>query len=74
MVHPCLPDIGYLIFGMEVTNNRAKASFVNLVADIFPVLVDEYPKDKLLYYLAVAPALTFLKECKNFWAQVLEEV
>jgi len=81
-LYPCLPDIAYMIFGMEVSDDGAKESFAKLLAEVFPVLVDVYLKDTPYCYsatptiadLAVAPTLTFLKARKAFWAKVPKEV
>mmetsp|Transcript_10095 Transcript_10095/g.17633 ORF Transcript_10095/g.17633 Transcript_10095/m.17633 type:complete len:218 (+) Transcript_10095:278-931(+) len=81
-LYPCFPDIGYLIFGMECTDEGAKKSFAKLLDEHFPVLVDVFLKDTAFCFsdkptiadLAIAPTLTFLKARKNFWEKVPEKV
>ena len=81
-MYPCLPDIGYVVFGMPCTDEGAKTSFAKLLDEIFPVLVDVFLKDTAFCFsdkptiadLAIAPTLTFLKARANFWEKVPEKV
>ena len=81
-LYPCIPDIAYIVFGMECSDDGAKKSFAKLLNEHFPVLLDVYLKDTPFCFsdkptiadLAVAPPLTFLKVRKNFWNQVPDKV
>jgi len=81
-LYPKLPDIGYMIFGMPVSDDGAKKSFKKLLDEVFPVLTGTFLKDTKFIYsdtptiadLSVAPCLTFIKARKNFWAKVPQEV
>jgi len=79
---PCLPAIGYGIFGMDVSTDEAKEKFKSLQEDHFKVLCDVYLKDTKFCYsdtptiadLAVAPCLTFIKARSKFWDAVPDKV
>mmetsp|Transcript_6735 Transcript_6735/g.7200 ORF Transcript_6735/g.7200 Transcript_6735/m.7200 type:complete len:338 (+) Transcript_6735:98-1111(+) len=81
-LYPCLPDIGYLIFGMPCEDDAAKKGFAKLLDEHFPVLLDVYLKDTPFCFsdkptiadLAIAPTLTFIKVRTNFWEAVPEGV
>lgn len=81
-MYTCLPNIGYGIFGMKVSEDGAKEDFAKLLSEHFPVLTDVYLKDTKFCFsdtptiadLAVAPSLTFIKTRKNFWAKVPDAV
>lgn len=80
--YPCIPDIAYLVFGMEKEDEDAKKCFKSLLDDHFKVLVDIYLKDTKFCYsdtptiadLSLAPVLTFLKVRAKFWEKVPEAV
>mmetsp|Transcript_17294 Transcript_17294/g.41513 ORF Transcript_17294/g.41513 Transcript_17294/m.41513 type:complete len:243 (-) Transcript_17294:168-896(-) len=78
-------NIGYCVFGqfgIKVSEEGAKEDFATLLTEHFPVLTDVYLKETKFCFsdtptiadLAIAPALTFLKARKNFWAKVPEAV
>merc|ERR1712194_344575 len=79
--YPCMPDIAYIVFGMECSDEGAKKSFKKLLEEVFPVLLDIYLKDTPFVYsdkptiadLAIAPTITFLKARDKFWAKVPEK-
>lgn len=80
--YPNLPDIGYVIFGMECSDEGAKKGMKTLLDEVFPVLLDVYLKDTPFCFsdkptiadLAIAPTLTFIKARPKFWAKVPEAV
>ena len=81
-MYPCLPSIGYAVFGVPVDANEAKAQFKKLQDEHFKVLCDVFLKDTKFIYsdtptiadLAVAPALTFIKALDKFWDAVPDKV
>lgn len=81
-LYTLLPDIGYMIFGMEKDGEQAKKDFAKLLEEVFPVLTDVYLKDTKFIYgdeptiadLSVAPCLTFIKVRSKFWEKVPEAV
>jgi glutathione S-transferase len=80
--YPCLPSIGYIIFEMEQSNEKAKEDFKQLLDDHFKTLTDVFLKDTKFIYsdtptiadLSVAPALTFIKARSKFWDAVPDAV
>ena len=82
VMYPCIGAIGYIVFGYKQEDEEARKSFAKLLDECFPVLLEVYLKDTPYCYsdkptiadLAIAPALTFLKARKNFWAKVPDEV
>jgi len=81
-MYPCIPSIGYIVFGMEQSDEDAKKDFGKLLDEHFPVLTDVYLKDTPFCYsdtptiadLAIAPSLTFIKARAKFWEAVPEAV
>ena len=81
-MYTCLPDIGYVIFGMTMSDEKAKADFKKLVDEHFKTLVEVYLKDTPFCFsdkptiadLAVAPALTFIKARAKLWEAVPDAV
>ena len=81
-LYKCLPSIGYIAFGMPSDDDKAKADFKTLMDEVFPVLTGTFLAGKKFIYsdtitiadLAVAPALTFIRARKNFWAKVPDDV
>jgi len=81
-MYPCIPNIAYRIFGMDMDDDKAKEDFKKLLDEHFKVLTDVYLKDTKFCYsdsptiadLAVAPCLTFIKCLPKFWEKVPEEV
>jgi glutathione S-transferase len=77
-LYPCLPDIGYVVFGMDCSDEGAKKSFAKLMDEHFKTLTDVFLKDTPFCYsdeptiadLAVAPCLTFIKARAKFWEAV----
>jgi len=82
MFYPNIPDIGYIVFGMEMDDEKAKKGFATLLEEVFPVLLDVYLKDTAFCFsdkptiadLAIAPSLTFIKARSQFWEKVPEKV
>jgi glutathione S-transferase len=81
--YPCLPSIGYSIFGFNIGDDAKKREdFKKLQEEVFPILMGTFLKDTKFIYsdtptiadLSVAPALNFLKARKKFWAKVPDEV
>ena len=74
-LYPCLPDIGYLVFGMPTSDSGAQTSFSKLLNEHFVTLTDVFLKDTPFCYsdkptiadLAIAPCLTFIKARGKFW-------
>jgi glutathione S-transferase len=81
-LYPCLPDIGYVIFGMPCSDEGAQKSFAKLMNEHFTTLTDVFLKDHDFCYsdtptiadLAVAPCLTFIKARAKFWEAVPAKV
>lgn len=81
--YPCLPSIGYIIFGMTMGDDeKVRADFKKLLEEVFPILMGTFLKDTKFIYsdtptiadLSIAPTLTFLKGRSKFWAKVPEDV
>lgn len=80
--YPNIPDIGYIVFGMAMDDEKAKKAFATLLEEVFPVLLDVYLKDTAFCFsdkptiadLAIAPTLTFIKARSKFWEKVPEKV
>ena len=80
--YPCLPSIGYIIFGMEQSTEKARDDFKNLLDIHFKTLLDVFLKDTQFIYsdtptiadLAVAAPLTFIKGRSKFWDAVPDAV
>jgi len=80
--YPCIPAIGYSIFGMEQSDEEAKKQFKNLIGEHFKTLTEVFLKDNKFCYsdtptiadLAIAPTLTFIKTRSKFWDAVPQEV
>ena len=49
-MYTCIPDIAYVVFGMECSDEGAKKSFAKLLDQHFPVLLDVFLKDKPFIY------------------------
>ena len=81
-LYPCFPAIGYIVFGVPMPDEEAKAKFKELMEVHFKVLTDTFLKDTKFIYsdtptiadLAVAPPLTFIKARSKFWDAVPEKV
>lgn len=81
-LYPCLPSIGYGIFGVPVDTDEAKEKFKALQEEHFKILTDVYLKDTKFCYsdtptiadLSIAPALNFIKARKKFWEAVPQAV
>lgn len=81
-MYPCISDIGYVIFGIPCSDDKAKADFAKLLEEHFTVLTDIYLKDTKFCFsdtptiadLAVAPPLTFIKARGKFWEKVPKAV
>lgn len=81
-LYPCLPDIGYIVFGMECSDDEAKKGFRKLMDEHFKTLTDVFLKDTDFCYsdkptiadLAIAPSLTFIKARGKFWEVVPQKV
>jgi len=80
--YPCIPDIGYVVFGMELSDEDAQKQFKKLIDEHFKTLTEVFLKDSKFVYsdtptiadLAIAPSLTFIKARSKFWDAVPKEV
>ena len=80
-LYPCLPALGYAIFGAPIDVDEARKQFKKLLEQ-FTILCDVFLKDTKFIYsdtptiadLAVAPPLTFIKTLDKFWDAVPEKV
>mmetsp|Transcript_17345 Transcript_17345/g.28811 ORF Transcript_17345/g.28811 Transcript_17345/m.28811 type:complete len:221 (-) Transcript_17345:162-824(-) len=80
--YPCLPAIGYIVFGMDGDTEAAKAKFEELQEKHFKVLMDVFLKDTKFIFsdtptiadLAVAPTLTLIMARPKFWEAVPQKV
>ena len=81
-LYPCLPAIGYIVFGMAQKDEEAQKSFAKLQDEHFKTLTDVFLKDTAFCYsdkptiadLAIAPTLTFIKVRSKFWEAVPDKV
>mmetsp|Transcript_32264 Transcript_32264/g.63898 ORF Transcript_32264/g.63898 Transcript_32264/m.63898 type:complete len:225 (+) Transcript_32264:65-739(+) len=81
-LYPKLTDLGYMVFGMPVSDDKAKEDFAKLLKDVFPILTGTFLKDTQFVYsdtptiadLSIAPCLTFIQARPKFWAKVPQEV
>jgi len=81
-LYPCLPAIGYIVFGMAQKDEEAQQSFAKLQDEHFKTLTDVFLKDTAFCYsdkptiadLAIAPCLTFIKVRSKFWEAMPDKV
>ena len=81
-LYPCFPAIGYILFGMEQSTEKAQEDFKKLLDTHFKTLTDVFLKDTKFIYsdtptiadLSVAPPLTFIKARGKFWDAVPQAV
>lgn len=80
--YPCLPEIGYIVFGNPMPDDVAQKKFKDLMENHFKVLTDCFLENTKFCFsntptiadLAVAPALTFIKARSKFWDAVPQKV
>ena len=81
-LYPCMPAIGYIVFGHPQKDEEAQKSFDKLKDQHFKTLTDVFLKDTAFCYsdkptiadLAIAPCLTFIKARPKFWEAVPSKV
>jgi glutathione S-transferase len=80
--YPCLPSIGYILFGMDQSTEKAKEDFKKLLDEHFKTLTEVFLKDNKFIFsdtptiadLSIALPLTFIKARSKFWEAVPEAV
>mmetsp|Transcript_29283 Transcript_29283/g.58673 ORF Transcript_29283/g.58673 Transcript_29283/m.58673 type:complete len:223 (+) Transcript_29283:131-799(+) len=80
--YPCIPNIGYVVFGMPCDETKAKEDFKKLIDVHFKTLLDVFLKDTPYCFsekptiadLAIAPVITFIKARAKFWDAVPDAI